>query len=195
MASPSWRSGQRRPRLSQACAALRRLRPGGIQPARRITAERRHQRVVRRVRDEAKVALAAIRRFFRSGSGNVEVVQGLASSDIAVLVLIERQRAAIAHLTEQDWSVRVTLVFRHDAVEWRLVHRHADPLVHGITLDQAAAIARGAMSTPATMRPTPADRPSTGSVVAASRRASARRSRLPMRLDLFPGCTAGPRCG
>jgi hypothetical protein len=34
-------------------------------------------------------------------------------------------------------------VYRKDAGEWRLVHRHADPLVHPITLEQAAALARG----------------------------------------------------
>ena len=27
--------------------------------------------------------------------------------------------------------------------EWRVVHRHADPLVHGISLEQLAALARG----------------------------------------------------
>jgi len=35
------------------------------------------------------------------------------------------------------------LVFRRDGPEWRLVHRHADPLVKGVSLEQAAAIARG----------------------------------------------------
>jgi hypothetical protein len=34
-------------------------------------------------------------------------------------------------------------VFRREAGEWRLVHRHADPLVHGIGQEQLAAIARG----------------------------------------------------
>lgn len=43
----------------------------------------------------------------------------------------------------QDWSPRVTLVFRRKGTEWQLVHRHADPLVNGISLEQAAAIARG----------------------------------------------------
>ncbi len=27
--------------------------------------------------------------------------------------------------------------------EWRQVHRHVDPLVHGISLEQLAALARG----------------------------------------------------
>jgi len=37
----------------------------------------------------------------------------------------------------------VTLVYRREGSEWRLAHRHADPLVHGNSVEQAAAIARG----------------------------------------------------
>ena len=32
---------------------------------------------------------------------------------------------------------------RREGGEWRQVHRHADPLVHGIDLEQVAALARG----------------------------------------------------
>jgi ketosteroid isomerase-like protein len=58
-------------------------------------------------------------------------------------VTIERVRAEVEGLPEQDWSLRVTQVFRRDGTEWRLVHRHADPLANGISLEQAAALARG----------------------------------------------------
>src|ERR1051325_7460383 len=43
----------------------------------------------------------------------------------------------------QDWSLRVTEVYRRDAAGWELVHRHADPLVHRITIDQASVLAKG----------------------------------------------------
>jgi hypothetical protein len=36
----------------------------------------------------------------------------------------------------------MTLVFRHEGSEWRLVHRHADRLLQSISLEQAAALAR-----------------------------------------------------
>jgi ketosteroid isomerase-like protein len=49
----------------------------------------------------------------------------------------------VGGLPEQDWSLRVTQIFRRDRSEWQLVHRHADPLANGITVQQAAALARG----------------------------------------------------
>jgi len=40
--------------------------------------------------------------------------------------------------------LRVTLVFRRSAEsDWQLVHRHADPLVHGIELERLAELLRG----------------------------------------------------
>jgi ketosteroid isomerase-like protein len=49
----------------------------------------------------------------------------------------------VGGLPGQDWSLRVTCVFRRDGSEWRQVHRHADPLVHPISLEQLSALARG----------------------------------------------------
>ena len=43
----------------------------------------------------------------------------------------------------QDWALRVTLVYRREGDEWRLAHRHADPLAKGVSLEQAAALALG----------------------------------------------------
>lgn len=93
--------------------------------------------------DASPEHLEAMERFFRTGKTSLEVVQTYASGDMAVLVVIERQRAEVGGLPEQDWSLRVTLVFRRQGTQWLLVHRHADSLVPGITLEQAAALARG----------------------------------------------------
>ncbi len=81
--------------------------------------------------------------FFRGGTGTAELVGGCASGDLAVLAMIGRARARIADIPEQDWSLRVTLVFRREDGGWRLVHRHADPLVARISWERLAELARG----------------------------------------------------
>ena len=94
--------------------------------------------------DDSDEALDALARFFRGGEANVEVVETYTSGDLAVLVVIERQHGTIGDLPEQDWSLRVTWVFRRSAEsEWELVHRHADALVHAIDHGRLGALARG----------------------------------------------------
>lgn len=85
----------------------------------------------------------AVGRFFRNGTFEQEVVQAYGSADIVVLATLERCHVEVGGLPAQEWPLRVTLVYRRDGSEWRLAHRHADPLGKGISLEQAAAIARG----------------------------------------------------
>jgi ketosteroid isomerase-like protein len=94
--------------------------------------------------DDSEEALDGLARFFRGGEANVEVVETYTSGDLAVLVVIERQRGTVGDLPEQDWSLRVTWVFRRTAEsDWELVHRHADALVHEIDHGRLGALARG----------------------------------------------------
>jgi len=86
---------------------------------------------------------AAMGRFFRNGTFAQEVVAAYASADMVVLATIERNHVEIGGLPAQDWALRVTLVYCREGSEWRLAHRHADPLVAGVSLDRAAALARG----------------------------------------------------
>jgi len=88
-------------------------------------------------------ALEATPKMFQGGEADLELVQSLVSGDLAVLVAIERQRGKVGGMPEQDWSLRVTLVFRREGAEWRLVHRHADPLVHPISMEHMSVLARG----------------------------------------------------
>jgi ketosteroid isomerase-like protein len=90
--------------------------------------------------------LARLGGFFRNGDFAQEVVQSISSGDVAVLVLIENQTVEVDGLPAQAWPLRVTLVFRREEGEWRLAHRHADPLVRGVTVQHAAALARGEFS-------------------------------------------------
>jgi ketosteroid isomerase-like protein len=84
----------------------------------------------------------AMGRFFRNGTFTQEVVRTYGTADMVVLVTIERSRVEVGGLPAQDWALRVTLVYCREGSEWRLAHRHADPLVAGISLEQAAALAR-----------------------------------------------------
>lgn len=82
--------------------------------------------------------------FFRNGRFAQDLVAQYETADMIVLAVIEHAIAVdVGGLPAQDWDLRVTLVYRRDADGWRLVHRHADPLAAGISLDTAAALGRG----------------------------------------------------
>ena len=99
-----------------------------------------------RAADLSDKKLQAMGRFFRNGNLEQEVVQSYATSDLVVLAIIERAHVEVGDLPKQEWALRVTLVYRREGAGWRLAHRHADPLHHGIDLRQAAALARGETS-------------------------------------------------
>jgi ketosteroid isomerase-like protein len=93
--------------------------------------------------DTSSESRAAMARFFKADTFHQEVVATYDSGDLVVLVTIERVRGEVGGLPEQDWALRVTQVYRREEREWRLVHRHADPLLKRISVEQAAALARG----------------------------------------------------
>ena len=98
----------------------------------------------RRGPDTSPANVEALERFFAGGGeADLELEQSYASGDLVVLVGVERQHGTVGGLSEQDWSLRVTLVFRREGSDWRLVHRHADALVHPIGMDQLSQLARG----------------------------------------------------
>jgi ketosteroid isomerase-like protein len=97
----------------------------------------------RRGFDESPESRRAMAQMFQSGSAKLELIETYASGDLVVLVTLERIHGVVGGLPEQDWSLRVTWVFRRTQSGWELAHRHADPLVHPITAEQLAALAHG----------------------------------------------------
>jgi ketosteroid isomerase-like protein len=93
--------------------------------------------------DGSDAAVEWTARTFRGGQAELEVAKAYRSGDLAVLVAVERQVGTVGDLPPQDWSLRLTLVFRREGTDWRLVHRHADPLVRPINPELFTAIARG----------------------------------------------------
>jgi len=88
-------------------------------------------------------SLRAAASYFKAGEAKLELAEAHVWEDTVVLVMIERQHGQVGGLPDQDWSLRVTQVYRRDGSDWQVVHRHADPLVHAVEPEQAAALARG----------------------------------------------------
>jgi ketosteroid isomerase-like protein len=93
--------------------------------------------------DGSNSHLEELARYFRNGEAVLEVVRTYSVADMVVLVVIERQHGEVGGLPDQEWSLRVTLVYQRRGSDWEMVHRHADPLVRNIGLERAAALARG----------------------------------------------------
>ena len=87
--------------------------------------------------------LAELAANFTNGDAEIELEQAIVSETLIALVYVERQDGEVRGLPKQDWSLRVTQVFRKRCAEWELVHRHADPLVRRIPLGVTAALAGG----------------------------------------------------
>jgi ketosteroid isomerase-like protein len=66
-------------------------------------------------------------RFSNCESCEWEIVAAGASGDLAYIVAIERTTCSIADSLPTAYSLRSTSVFRREAGEWKVVHRHADP--------------------------------------------------------------------
>ena len=80
--------------------------------------------------------------YFAGGEARLEHVHAHEWGDTRVLVMIERQHGHVGGLPDQDLSLRVTQVYRRTGAEWQLVHRHADPLVSTMELEELAALLR-----------------------------------------------------
>lgn len=79
---------------------------------------------------EVRARLANAATKYRDGSvRSVERVAVYGSGEQFVLVEIENGRAKLGNSSDfADFSARVTSVYQRAGKQWRLVHRHADPI-------------------------------------------------------------------
>ena len=63
-----------------------------------------------------------------------EVVAADVGEDFAYLLAIERTTASISGAEPTSYALRSTTIFRREGDEWKIVHRHADPI------DEAAVV-------------------------------------------------------
>ncbi len=67
-------------------------------------------------------------RFSNCTSFDYEVLAAGVSGDLAYIVGVEHTTASIGADPPAAYELRVTTIFRREAGEWRVVHRHGDPL-------------------------------------------------------------------
>jgi ketosteroid isomerase-like protein len=67
-------------------------------------------------------------RFSNCKSWEYEVIAAGASGDLAYIVGIEHTTASVGGAAPEPYSLRVTTIFRREDGEWKVVHRHADPM-------------------------------------------------------------------
>jgi len=90
---------------------------------------------------ETAVRQAAVAAQWRSGSGDIEYLNGGVSGSLAWLSFIERAVVVFEHDTaRRRWDLRVTEIFRREGESWERVHRQADPLVDRKPLPEVAAL-------------------------------------------------------
>ena len=56
-----------------------------------------------------------------------EVLAAGVSNDLAYIVGVEHTTASIGDEPPTSYTLRVTTIFRREAGDWRVVHRHGDP--------------------------------------------------------------------
>jgi ketosteroid isomerase-like protein len=61
-------------------------------------------------------------------SFDYEVIAAGASGDLAYIVGVEHTTASLDGAAPVQYSLRVTTILRREGGEWKVVHRHADPM-------------------------------------------------------------------
>ena len=67
-------------------------------------------------------------RFSDCSSCEWEVVAADVGEDFAYLLAIERTTASVGGSEAMSYMLRSTTIFRREDGEWKIVHRHADPI-------------------------------------------------------------------
>lgn len=88
------------------------------------------------VRGWAAISAAADRAASIYRDGEIPLVENFAkvvTTELAYLLEVERFRAKIGGKSDlSNVALRTTTILRHEGGEWRIVHRHADPITTGL---------------------------------------------------------------
>lgn len=95
-------------------------------------------------RDEIASAFEWLaRRFSNCESFEYEVVAADASGDLGYIVGLEHTTASVGGAPPAPYSLRVTTVLRREDGEWKVVHRHADPVPDSGAQEQLSRLVSG----------------------------------------------------
>jgi ketosteroid isomerase-like protein len=78
---------------------------------------------------------------FSNGTSKLNDLARYQSGDLLVLVTLEDQTADIGGKANHPWTLRTTQVYRRENGEWKIVHRHADPLIRFRPTEETLALA------------------------------------------------------
>jgi ketosteroid isomerase-like protein len=80
--------------------------------------------------DEVGATIERAASRFRDGELlSAEIIEKHATAELAYVVEVERGEAKIGGSEEiTPWVLRATMIFRPEDGEWKMVHRHADPI-------------------------------------------------------------------
>ena len=67
-------------------------------------------------------------RFSNATSFEYEVIGAGASGDLGYIVGYEHTTASVGGAAPEAYDLRVTTIFRRENGQWKIVHRHADPM-------------------------------------------------------------------
>ncbi len=95
-------------------------------------------------RDEiASVFDGLARRFSDCESFKYEVLAADASQDLGYIVGVEHTTASVGGAPPAPYSLRVTTILRREDGEWKVVHRHADPVTDSGAQEQLSRLVSG----------------------------------------------------
>lgn len=82
-------------------------------------------------------------RFSNCESFEYEVVAADASGDLGYIVGMEHTTASVGGGPPEPYSLRVTTILRREEGEWKVVHRHADPVPDSGAREQVLRMVSG----------------------------------------------------
>lgn len=88
-------------------------------------------------RKQVEETLVRVAAMMRDGKHDqIETIAKMVTPDMAYFLRIERGKARFGDKATLDaFALRVTVVFRREDGTWKLVHRHADPILSERTIE------------------------------------------------------------